>query len=120
MSKGVLRKKIPMLREALRGRFRDHHATMLRLVFDHVAHLETAIANLDVEIDRVMIPFTTSRDRLDTITGIGKRAAECIIAEIGVDMTRFPTAAHLASYLDCPVMWTGQAELRRGPDLVVG
>ena len=114
MSKGVLRKKIPMLREALRGRFRDHHATMLRLVFDHVAHLETAIANLDVEIDRVMIPFTTGRDRLDTITGIGKRATECIIAEIGVDMTRFPTAAHLASYLDCPVMWTGQAELRRG------
>ena len=103
MSKGVLRKKIPMLREALRGRFRDHHAIMLRIVFDHVAHLETAIGNLDTEIDRVMAPFTTARDRLDTITGIGKRAAECIIAESGVDMTRFPTPAQLASWAGmCP------------------
>ena len=97
LSKGVLRKKIPMLKEALGGRFRDHHAIMLRIVFDHLGHLETAIGNLDGEIDRVMIPFTTARDRLDTITGVGKRAAECIIAEIGTDMTRFPTAAHLAS-----------------------
>ena len=103
LSKGVLRKKIPMLKEALRGRFREHHAIMLRIVFDHLAHLETAIGNLDDQIDRVMIPFTTARDRLDTITGIGKRAAECIIAEIGVDMTRFPTAAHLASWAGmCP------------------
>ena len=103
LSKGALRKKIPMLREALRGRFRDHHAMMLRLVLDHVTHLETTIAALDDEIDRVIAPFVTARDRLDTITGVGKRAAECIIAEIGVDMTRFPTAAHLASWAGmCP------------------
>ena len=103
LAKGTLRNKIPMLREALRGRFRDHHAEMLRLVFDHVTHLETTIAALDVEVDRVIAPFVTARDRLDTITGIGKRAAECIIAEIGVDMTRFPTAAHLASWAGmCP------------------
>jgi transposase len=44
-----------------------------------------------------MDPFSIARDRLDTITGVGKRAAECIIAEIGVDMSRFPTTAHLAS-----------------------
>jgi transposase len=103
LSKGVLRKKLPQLREALRGRFREHHATMLRITLDHIEYLESSIATLDGEVDRVMVPFETARDRLDTITGVGKRAAECIIAEIGVDMTRFPTAAHLASWAGmCP------------------
>lgn len=103
LSKGVLRKKIPQLREALRGRFREHHALMIGIALDHVEHLEAAIAALDVEIDRVMTPFAEARDHLDTITGVGKRAAECIIAEIGIDMSRFPTAAHLASWAGmCP------------------
>ena len=103
LARGVLRKKIPTLRLALRGRFRDHHATMLRVIVDHVEYLESAIADLDREIDRVIAPFSEARDRLDTITGVGKRSAECIIAEIGVDMTRFPTAAHLASWAGmCP------------------
>jgi transposase len=103
LSKGVLRKKIPTLRLALRGRSRDHHATMLRIILDHVEYLERSIVALDVEIDRVIAPFSEARDRLDTITGVGKRSAECIIAEIGVDMTRFPTAAHLASWAGmCP------------------
>jgi transposase len=103
LAKGVLRKKIPQLREALGGRFRDHHATLLRITLDHVAHLEAAIAALDAEMDRVMGPFSVARDHLDTIPGVGKRAAEAIIAEIGVDMTRFPTPAHLASWAGlCP------------------
>ena len=103
MAKGKLRKKIPMLRHALRGRFGDHHAVMLGVIVDHVDYLDRAIAALDVEIDRVIAPFKGARDRLDTITGVGKRAAECIIAEIGVDMSQFPTAAHLASWAGiCP------------------
>lgn len=103
MAKGVLRKKIPLLREALKGRFREHHATMLRIIFDHVEQLEASIVTLDGEVDRVMAPFAQARDRLTTITGVGKRAAEAIIAEIGVDMGRFPTAGHLASWAGmCP------------------
>lgn len=102
LAKGRLRKKIPELREALRGRFREHHALLIRLCLDHTTHLEAAVAELDERVDAVMAPFVEARDHLDTIPGVGKRAAECIIAEIGVDMSRFPTAGHLAS-------WAGMA-----------
>lgn len=98
LSKGVLRKKIPALREALRGRFRDHHALLIGMCLDHAEYLEARIAELDQRVDAVMGPFAEARDHLDTITGVGKRAAECIIAEIGVDMSRFPSAGHLASW----------------------
>jgi len=106
LAKGILRRKIPALRQALRGRFTDHHALLIGLSLDHTAHLEAAIARLDERIDTVFtthtseasVPFARARDRLDTITGVGKRAAETIMAEIGVEMTRFPTAAHLASW----------------------
>ena len=99
LAKGRLRAKLPQLRQALRGRFRTHHALLVRLALAHLEQLETSIAELDTHIDRVLAPFAPARDRLDTITGVGKRAAETIIAEIGVDMTVFPTAGHLASRL---------------------
>ena len=110
MAKGRLRKKLPELRQALRGRFRDHHALLIGLCLEHCDHLEAAAAKIDAQIDVVFtaneseagVPFDRARDRLDTITGVGKRAAECIIAEIGVDMGRFPSSAHLAS-------WAGMA-----------
>lgn len=106
LAKGVLRRKLPELRRALRGRFSEHHGLLIGLCLEHTAHIEAAIARLDTRIDTVFatatnpdgLPFHQARDRLDTIPGVGKRAAECILAEIGADMTRFPTAAHLASW----------------------
>jgi transposase len=103
LARGRLRTKLPELREALHGRFSEHHALILRLALEHVDGLGCSIETLDAEIDRVIAPFARARDHLDTITGVGKRAAECIIAEIGADMAVFPDAAHLASWAGrCP------------------
>jgi transposase len=98
-----MRPKIPELRLALEGGFDPHHALMLRLHLDHVDQLSVAIEGLDAEVDRVILPFSEQHRRLTTIPGVGKRSAEVIIAEIGVDMSRFPTASHLASWAGiCP------------------
>ena len=103
MAKRRLRSKIPKLREAMHGRFTEHHALLIGVSLDHLEHLEAAIARLDTRVDELIAPFVEARDRLDTITGVGKQAAESIIAEIGVDMSVFPTAAHLCSWAGiCP------------------
>jgi transposase len=103
MAKRRLRSKIPQLREALRGRFSEHHALLIGVSLEHLEHLEAAIARLDSRVDELMAPFAWARDRLDTITGVGQKAAESIIAEIGIDMSVFPTAGHLCSWAgQCP------------------
>jgi hypothetical protein len=79
LAKGRLRAKLPQLRQALRGRFGAHHALLVRLAVAHLEQLERSIAELDAQVDRVLAPFAQARDRLDTITGVGKRAAECMI-----------------------------------------
>lgn len=103
LARGVMRKKIPDLTLACAGRFGAQHALMCSLHLEHIDHLADMIARLDTRIDEACLPFARQIELLATIPGIGERAAQVIISEIGVDMTRFPTAAHLASWAGlCP------------------
>lgn len=98
-----MRPKIGTLREALVGRFDDHHAFLLRMHLDHVDELSSIETRLDRQVDELMAPFAEAATRLLTIPGVGKRVAEVIVAEIGVDMSRFPTDKHLGSWVGlCP------------------
>jgi transposase len=98
-----MRPRIAELRLALEGRFDDHHALMLSMHLGHIDQLTAAIDRLDAEVGREIDPFAEQVRRLCTIPGIGQRVAEVVIAEIGVDMGRFPTAKHLASWAGlCP------------------
>jgi transposase len=103
LARGKMRSKIPELTLACAGRFADQHALMCVLHLEHIDHLADMIARLDTRIDEASLPFARQTDLLATIPGISERAAQIVISEIGVDMTRFPTAAHLASWAGlCP------------------
>jgi transposase len=103
LAKGRLRKKIPKLKEALEGNFSNHHAFMVGNILAHIDYLEESIARLSAEIERVIGPFSEEVALLITIPGVGRRTAETLIAEIGVDMSRFPSPGHLASWAGmCP------------------
>src|SRR5947209_984708 len=93
-----LRKKIPELQAALQGRVTAHHRFQLRILMDHVTHLEGLIGRLGVRIEEVMAPFAEAAERLTTIPGVDQRTSETVVAEIGTDMSQFPTADHLASW----------------------
>ena len=93
-----LRGKIPQLRQALKGRVTEHHRFLLRTLMDHVRHLDDLIERLDQRIEEAMSPLGKAVERLVTIPGVNRRAAEVIVAEIGTDMTKFPSAGHLSSW----------------------
>jgi len=93
-----MRTKIPALQEAFVGRFSEHHAFLLGKMLARIDAIDADLADLDAQIDALISPFGEAVDRLDTIPGVGATAARAIIAEIGVDMDRFPTAAHLTSW----------------------
>jgi len=94
-----LRAKIPELRLALHGRVTEHHRFLLRLLLEEVEQHEAWVARLTARIGEVLTsPLAEAVGRLATIPGIDERAAENILAEIGVDMSRFPGAGHLASW----------------------
>lgn len=103
LARGRLRAKLPALRAALVGRFRGHHAFLVRQLLAHLDYLDEAVAQMSEQIEVLVAPFAAARARLDTIPGINCPTADVLIAELGVDMRVFPTAAHAASWAGlCP------------------
>src|SRR3954452_7246919 len=104
LAKARMRQKIPQLREALASRFRiEHHGVMVAQLLAHIDTLDAAIANLSDRIDAVLEPHRALIELLCTIPGVHVHAAQVLIAECGLDMTRFPTSKHFASWAGaCP------------------
>lgn len=98
LARGRMRTKVSILSEAFTGRFNDHHGFLLSKMLDRIDVISADIADLDARIGAQIAPFAPAVARLDEIPGVGVIAASVILAEIGVDMSRFPTAAHLASW----------------------
>jgi transposase len=103
LARARLRRRLPELRDALSGRVRPHHRFLLRAILDHIDVLSHTIARVEGEITQRLHPYADAMRLLQTIPGINKTVAAAIIAEIGVDMSRFPSAKHLASWAGlCP------------------
>ena len=103
MAKGRLRNKVPELTEALTGRFSEHHAFLVQIQLDLIDQRAKAIEEITSRIEVMMEPFRHARDLISTIPGISTKVADVIIAETGADMSRFPSAGHLASWAGvCP------------------
>ena len=98
LARSRMRTKLSALEEAFTGHFTDHHAFLLGKMLARIDGIDADIAELDAKIEAMIAPFAVAVSRLDEIPGIGPVAAAIIIAEIGVDMTRFPTPGHLASW----------------------
>ena len=101
LARGRLRAKLPALREALEGRFGAHHGLLVGEMLARIDQMDETIGRLSAEVARVAAPFSSLLGLLMTIPGVSRRTAEVILAEIGPDMGRFPTAAQLASWAGC-------------------
>ncbi len=103
LARGRLRAKIPALKEALEGRFEPHHVLVIGAILAHLDFLDEQISQLSDAIGEQLGPFAAGVELASSITGVARRTAEVMVAEIGVDMSVFPTAGHLASWAGrCP------------------
>lgn len=103
MARARMRAKITVLQEALSGFFTDHHGWILRMMLDNIDWLSSQIVALDAKVEQAIAPFAAQVSQLDEIPAVGATAAQELIAEIGVDASRFPSAEHLVSWAKfCP------------------
>jgi transposase len=98
LARGRMRSKIPDLEAALAGSIRQHHRFMWREVLYHLDELNERLTTLDTQIRQLTAPYERIIQQLDAIPGVDRRTAEVILAEIGPNVTPFPTAQHLASW----------------------
>jgi len=103
LARGLLRKKLTQLQAALLGRVQSHQQLLLRHLLAHLDFLEDALEKLRLDIETHLTPFEEQVTLLQSIPGVQAKAAAVIVAEIGVEMDRFPSAKHLASWAGvCP------------------
>ena len=103
MAKGRMRSKQVLLEQALNGRMREHHAFLIAEHLNHIDYLDESITRFTTEINQRLMNEMQEIELLDTIPGVSARTAEILLAEIGTDMTRFPSAKHLSSWAGmCP------------------
>ena len=98
LARGRMRSKIPALTEAMENRWVTHHSALAGQILAHIDFLDATIDTLTSEIVQRLVPFRAAVELLKTIPGVADLTAQTIIAEIGVDMSRFPTARHLAAW----------------------
>ncbi len=116
LAQGRLRNKLPELRQALAGRIQPHHMILVGQILAHIDFLEQAIAQMQTEIERCLPPFEEALELLQSIPAIKAVAGAAILAEIGTDMSRFPSAGHLASWAGlCPSNKQSAGKRMKGP-----
>jgi transposase len=103
LARGRLREKLPQLEQALTGQFSAHHRFLIAQQLAHIDFLDASLERVNAEIAERVRPFELALERLQTIPGVGRHTAEVLLAEIGTDLSRFPSAGHLASWAGlCP------------------
>ncbi|MDQ2827976.1 MAG: IS110 family transposase [Chloroflexota bacterium] len=103
LARGKMREKLPQLEKALQGQFAAHQRFLVAQQLAHIDGLDDIIDRVSAEIAERVQPFEEAIAQVDTVTGIGRRTAEVLVAEVGTDLTRFRTAGHLASWAGlCP------------------
>jgi transposase len=103
LARGTLRRKKVQLQQSLTSCLTPHHSSLLELLLQHIEFLQRQVGQLDEMIQQKMQPFARQLRLLETINGVSQRTAENILAEIGVDMSQYPSAGHLASWAGlCP------------------